>query len=209
MVFDTDAIEPLAKPFRPEDLQVLPRYANSDDVLDIPKSKPWYAPDGVIEGGIAPQDTPVVDPKSPKYTAKTTDFGYSTQYSDVSDLIIMPKSDPWYAPEWHHRGFTPAQAAKMDSYSFGMLVLWLLSYSTEEDSIRKFKVDLHLSSDDALSLAYGWAEHLQPEKESAIRKFFGKTLTPIVPDRCSDFVHLRDILGSGLYTAIRPDCEGG
>lgn len=60
------------------------------------------------------------------YIAKVVDFGYSTQSVRDDELITMPASWPWSAPEYHHRGFTPSQAAKMDVYSFGMLCLWLL-----------------------------------------------------------------------------------
>lgn len=60
------------------------------------------------------------------YIAKVADFGYSTQSVRDDELIIMPASWPWTAPEYHHRGFTHSQAAKMDVYSFSMLCLWLL-----------------------------------------------------------------------------------
>lgn len=190
-------------------LEIGTRYADSTDVLDTPKSEPWYAPDDTIDGDTNPQNSPVLDDTSPKYTAKVTDFGYSTQYTSVTDLIIMPRSEPWYAPEWHHRGFTPAQATRMDSYSFGMVVLWLLSYSTEDDSVRKFQNDLNLSSNDALSLAYRRIGHVECPQRLKLQLFFEKTLTNNASDRCSNFLHLRDILGSELYTANRFCCEWG
>ena len=207
-VFDKDLVE---NPAKTKILEFGTRYADSTDVLDIPKSEPWYAPNDILDGDAEPQDSPALDHKSPKYTAKVTDFEYSTQYASVTDLIIMPKSKPWYAPEWHHRGFTPAQATKMDSYSFGMVVLWLLSYSTltEDHSFRKFQSDLHLASNDALSLAYRRIEHLEFAQRPNLQLFFEKTLTKNVPDRCSDFLYLRNILGSALYTASRYHCEGG
>ena len=207
LVFDKGLVE---HPAKAKNLELgPPRYADSTDVLEIPKSEPWYAPDDIIDGDANPQNSPVLDHKSPKYTAKATDFGYSTQYTGVTDLIIMPRSDPWYAPEWHHRGFTPAQATKMDSYSFGMVVLWLLSYSTEDDSVRKFQSDLKLASNDALSLAYRRIEHVHSAQRPILQLFFENTLTNNLPDRCSDFLHLRDILGSDLYTASHFHCEGG
>ena len=78
----------------------------------------------IIHGDIKPQNTLIFDNVFGGYTAKVADFGYSTQYTLPQDLIFMPRSWPWAAPEWHHRGFTPAQATKMDTYSFGMLVLY-------------------------------------------------------------------------------------
>ena len=205
LVFDKGFVE---HPTEAKNLEIGTRYADSTDVLDIPKSEPWYASDDIIDGDANPQTSPTLDHKSPKYTAKVTDFGYSTQYASVTDLIIMPKSEPWYAPEWHHRGFTPAQATKMDSYSFGMVVLWLLSYSAEGDSVRKLRSALNLASNDALSLAYRRIEHVESPQRPKLQLFFEKTLTHNVPDRCSDFLQLRDILGSDLYTANLSTAKG-
>ena len=66
----------------------------------------------IIHGDIKPENTLIFDDGLGGYTAKVADFGYSTQYTMPQDLIFMPRSWPWAAPEWHHRGFTPAQATK-------------------------------------------------------------------------------------------------
>ena len=42
------------------------------------------------------------------------------------DLVSMPMSWPWCAPEHTHHQFQPAQARKMDIFSFGMLCVWVL-----------------------------------------------------------------------------------
>jgi hypothetical protein len=55
-----------------------------------------------------------------------TDFGYSTRFANEDDLIPVPKSWPWHAPEHNRNKFTPVQARKMDVFSFGMLCLWVL-----------------------------------------------------------------------------------
>lgn len=60
------------------------------------------------------------------YTAKVADFGFSTHFHGEQDLIKMPKSEPWNAPEYHDRYFYPQGAKAMDVYSFSMLCLWLL-----------------------------------------------------------------------------------
>jgi hypothetical protein len=40
---------------------------------------------------------------------------------------VLPETWPWYAPECRaYPEFTPAQAAKSDVFSFGMLCLWFL-----------------------------------------------------------------------------------
>ena len=38
----------------------------------------------------------------------------------------MPKSRPWNAPEHHFEGFEADEAKRTDTYSFGMLCLWVL-----------------------------------------------------------------------------------
>ena len=177
--------------------------------VDMPISEPWYALGDIYDGDAISRNDQKLDHKFPKYTAKATDFGYSTQYAGMTDLISMPKSDPWYAPEWHHRGFTPAQATKMDSYSFSMLVLWLLSYSTEAESVRKFRNDLYLASNDALTLAHRKMGHLDSAQRLTLQLFFEKISNTNGAGRCSDFLHLRDIIGSDLYTFNQFHCEGG
>lgn len=128
------------------------------------------------------------------YVAKVADFGYSTQYVEASDLINMPKSEPWHAPEWHHRGFTPAQAMKMDAYSFGLLVLWVLHYSSKKDSYLRLKSDMDQVSDDILPLASNLANVVSPRFKDNLLHFYEKTLTRDVESRCSNFEYLRDIL---------------
>ena len=183
-------------PVKVKTLEIGTGYADPTDALDIPKSEPWYAPDDI---DVSPKKPPASDNEASRYSVKVTDFGYSTQYAGVDDLIFMPKSEPWYAPEWHHRGFTPAQATKMDSYSFGLVVLWLLCYSMEEDSVRRLRSDLSQESDDVLSLAYRRIEHVRSTKKFMLRRFFENTLTFNASDRCADFFHLRDLLGSESY----------
>ena len=81
---------------------------------------------GIIHGDIKPQNVLIFEDQPGRYTAKVMDFGYSTLFSTEKDLINMPLSWPWAAPEWHHRGFLPSHAMKMDVYSIGLLCLWLL-----------------------------------------------------------------------------------
>src|SRR5438046_9225474 len=81
---------------------------------------------GIIHGDVKPQNILIFKDDSGNYVAKVADFGYSTQFVNDEELVKMPKSWPWNAPEHHHRGFKPSQARKMDAYSFGILCLWLM-----------------------------------------------------------------------------------
>jgi serine/threonine protein kinase len=80
----------------------------------------------IIHGDIKPENVLIFKDNTGEYTAKVTDFGYSTRFAHKDDLINMPKSRPWNAPEHDRDRFTPVQAQRMDVFSFGMLCVWVL-----------------------------------------------------------------------------------
>lgn len=108
----------------------------------------------IIQGDIKPENVLIFETSSGGYLAKVADFGYSTQYTEMNNLVNMPRSELWHAPEWHHRGFIPAQAMKMDAYSFGTLVPWVLHYTTKENSYLRLKSDLSQVSDDSHCISF-------------------------------------------------------
>lgn len=61
-----------------------------------------------------------------RFIAKVADFGFATCFQSHNDLISMPKSEPWNAPERHDRHIKGEQGKQMDVYSFGMLCFWLV-----------------------------------------------------------------------------------
>jgi serine/threonine protein kinase len=80
---------------------------------------------------VKPKNVLIFEAGVDSYSAKVADFGFSTYFQDEQeDLIQIPKSVPWTAPEYHKRYFTSQSAKLMDTYSFGMLCLWLLFDST-------------------------------------------------------------------------------
>jgi serine/threonine protein kinase len=81
---------------------------------------------GIIHGDIKPENVLIFEDEFGVYTASVIDFGYSTRFANEDDTILVPKSWPWHAPEHHDNGFKPAQARKMDVFSFGMLCLYIL-----------------------------------------------------------------------------------
>jgi hypothetical protein len=122
------------------------------------------------------------------YIAQVTDFGYSTVYSGHG-RIDMPKTPRWHAPEWAKRGgFSFTEAQKMDSYSFGLVCLWLLLYNSLDP------LDLHTmrerSSDTTAVFARKSVESkmgsntLQREK---LTMLFALTLASEPETRSSDF----------------------
>ena len=147
----------------------------------------------IVHGDIKPQNVLIFDNEEGGYIARVADFGYSSQWASPNDLVRMPRSRPWDAPEWHHRGFTPAQAMKMDAYSFGMVVLWILGYATLEDAGGTFMGDLHTAT-EAADLARQLSESMFRTTKLDLNPFFNATLTHDQINRCSDFVHLQELL---------------
>ena len=132
------------------------------------------------------------------YTAKLTDFGYSTCFTSEEDQIIMPASQYFVAPEWHHRKFTasPANARRMDSYSFGILCFWLLFYNNERRSDRDFQNDLNQGISVSI-LAHDLvtaSEDLDDQRRGDLIEFFDLTLAEDPVGRSSDFRQLIHLL---------------
>jgi serine/threonine protein kinase len=86
----------------------------------------------VIHGDIKPENILIFRHSARSLTAKVADFGFSTLLAG-SGFINMPRTKPWQAPEWHHRGFRFPEAVAMDIYSYGMLCMWLLFYNYSDD----------------------------------------------------------------------------
>lgn len=80
-----------------------------------------------------------------EFTARVTDFGYASRFANEDDLIHVPKTEPWNALEHTYDKVTPAQAQKMDVFSFGMLCMWVM-------------FEKHLSGITPLPQEAHWAE---------------------------------------------------
>jgi len=88
----------------------------------------------IVHGDVKPQNVLLFDgePNVKRYTtsgtAKLTDFGYSCFGAQDSDIVSLPYSDIWSAPEYHDRGFELRAAKKADVFSFGLTAVYLLFY---------------------------------------------------------------------------------
>ncbi|KAL8689017.1 MAG: hypothetical protein Q9218_005215 [Villophora microphyllina] len=78
-------------------------------------------------GDLKPANVLVFRDGAGEMYAKLADFGYAGWAIGNTEKILIypPRSRPWDAPEYHHRGFTVPAAKKLDVYSFGLLCLWL------------------------------------------------------------------------------------
>jgi serine/threonine protein kinase len=132
---------------------------------------------------------------SSSYIAKVADFGYSHQCTNDNDLVGMPVSKPWNAPEWHHRAFKPSDAAKMDVYSFGMTCLWILFREDEKypslNSLEelKSKDTLHVLARQFTALT-----GLHDDRKCDLDLFFNLTLVYDPKKRSEGFKQLLQLL---------------
>jgi len=80
----------------------------------------------IVHGDVKPENVLIFNNERGLPVPKVADFGFSCLGAKDTDMIRMPKTPPWEAPEWHPRGFTIAAAKKADFYSFGLLCVWIL-----------------------------------------------------------------------------------
>lgn len=127
------------------------------------------------------------------------DFGYSSVFMADGDTITMPYSELWTAPEQHHREIRPIQARRMDSYSFGMLCLWLFFYNKSGDRDRNFKNDFEDTQKKPLSWAYellGVEMGLGDRRKKDVKDIFRLTLAQDPAERTAEFTEILQLLSS-------------
>jgi serine/threonine protein kinase len=175
---------------------------------------------GIIHGDIKTDNVLVFEDEAGTLTAKMIDFGYSCFGTSLADLVTVPRTKGWCAPE--HKPREPVKwtdAQKMDLFSFGLLVCRLILWEelisgaesegllfTEEDGdnlaarvddmVDKLKgngrfLELALSVLDTSSNITG------PENE-LLRKLFALTLDPDPRARAADFSEILSIMDHSL-----------
>jgi serine/threonine protein kinase len=164
-----------------------------------------YQTEGIIHGDLKPGNVLVFKDETGNYVARVADFGYSTRFCDPNDVVSMPKSMPWNAPEHHHRGFSILRAKKMDVYSFGALCFWLLferpglsisSPATGPTSERRENLkDLFMghNNEGLLNLALSLVaeeDSLNGDISTRLINFFKASLTKDPEDRIDDVSNL-------------------
>ena len=87
---------------------------------------------GIVHGDVKPENILIFKNREGRLIAKLADFGCSVLGTSRDQLVRLPKSEPWFAPEYHHRDFKLHMAQRMDIYSFGMLCLWILSLNDDK-----------------------------------------------------------------------------
>lgn len=135
---------------------------------------------------------------------RISDLGASLIGSD-EDLFQLSRSRGWTAPEWHERFFQLQNARRMDVFSFGLVVYWILAWDI------KFS---HLSVDDEVtemirltdpkpdgcslplreSMKLLESLSLEHELRETITTFFRKSLALNPQDRATGAEHLLSFL---------------
>ena len=152
--------------------------------------------EGIIHGDVKPENALIFFQNDGRLVAKVTDFGYSTLFATERDLVRMPDSGIWTAPERHHREFFPEKARKLDVYSFGMLCLWLLCYNKESQTDHSFRQDFKDSSVKGITSILENSGGLLNEDRHGVQKLFSLTLTQDPDQRPSNFNELLPFLSS-------------
>ena len=86
----------------------------------------------------------------------------------------------------------------MDTYCFGMLVLWLTSHIDQIHSDHYFKLGSGAAS-KAAELIPQVVEFTSRNQKLDLNLFFNVTLTHDTANRCSDFRHLQKLLSPERY----------
>lgn len=107
----------------------------------------------IVHGDLKPENILIFQDEKDVYSAKVSDFGYSTRFFKPDDVCPMPRSRPWDAPEHHFNMFNMSDARKMDIFSFGLVCCWIL-------------FEKYLARVATLPASLQWAEDLLAPKSS-------------------------------------------
>ena len=157
--------------------------------------KPAYLATDVIHGDIKPDHVLIFKDESNNLVAKVAGFGSSTMFTSQS-TVHMSKSSHWTAPEWHHRGFAPSNAKKMDIYSLGVLSLWLMVYETQDHGIQPFSewLDSRIHALWDLKGTTVETSEMSDKEQRDLVEFFAATLSLDPSTRTSDLTECISLL---------------
>ena len=157
----------------------------------------------IIHGDIKPENVLIFRDTNGLFIAKVTDFGYSTivTATDNNHSAHMPKSDPWYAPEYHHRGFTFSDAKRMEVFSFGLFCLWFLFYDAEADFPNALLLKERKSTQQLPSFVRKLMASMVVSTTfpiSNLERFFDSALAHLPEERATDLGELLSLLDPNM-----------
>ncbi|KAF4948637.1 hypothetical protein FGADI_9541 [Fusarium gaditjirri] len=162
----------------------------------------------IVHGDIKPQNI-LVYRHGDKVTAKVTDFSYSCLGKSGNDIVHLPRSRPWHAPEYSHEGFKICDAKLMDIYSFGMVCFWVLFPQNfreivncqHSEGMEEALLNIQTTAEQ---LATG-AELLEPSRRDFLARFFRVTLCQAPQGRNQNWQELVQLLGQELWKPADED----
>lgn len=80
----------------------------------------------ILHGDLKPTNVVITNDAQGRPKAQLIDFGYSCFGSTDDDLVWLPFSPPWTAPEHEWKEYTLSAGKRMDVYSLGMTVAYLI-----------------------------------------------------------------------------------
>jgi tetratricopeptide (TPR) repeat protein len=135
---------------------------------------------------------------------KISDLGASVVGSDT-DLHQLPFSRGWVAPEWHGRFFQVQNARRMDVFSFGLIVYWILAWdvkfsrlSVDEEETEMVSLtdpamsDSQLPMKEAINVLQNF--DMTQAQRGILAQFFTKTLASDLNDRARNAQELLPLL---------------
>ncbi|KAK1833964.1 hypothetical protein QBC39DRAFT_344806 [Podospora conica] len=140
-----------------------------------------------------------------KMVPTISDLGGSIMGADA-DEHRLPFSYGWMAPEWHERFFQLQSARRMDVFSFGLVVYWILAWDAkfsamsaleEADEMARLRNPDTCGGDLARRGALGLLQDLEMsnEQRSDLTEFFEKSLAADPQMRAPNAQHLLPLLG--------------
>ncbi|KAF8537380.1 hypothetical protein BDD12DRAFT_887761 [Trichophaea hybrida] len=159
----------------------------------------------VVHGDLKPENV-LVFTNASGYTAKVTDFGYSCFGASEDDVVYLPFSSRWAAPEYNGAGLAFKDAKKSDFYSYGLLCWYILfqKYFNDPDTVSPNGPEDEGSKHSTQQNAESPQDYLKKKldktidetfpggtelQKSILLEFFQSTLS-IAASRCSDFTIL-------------------
>jgi len=147
----------------------------------------------IIHGDLKPKNVLVYQRDDGIIHAKLTDFGGSV-ISEDSDLpvLLTQYSHPWAAPERYlNQGYLSRDdAKKSDTFSFGMIWLWLVC-SVDEDLLEQWRDSGQLIEQALLCVR---KLHVDECQQNTLQRFLSSSLANHVDSRM-DMTNLTGYLG--------------
>jgi serine/threonine protein kinase len=172
----------------------------------------------IIHGDIKPINILVFKNQNDGYTAKVADLGYATLATN-NDLVQVATSEPWTDPNYRGERLDLSTAKKLDSYSFGLVCVWLLKQTSSmrspfsSDTAKDASFNLveriaHCHNLDERMKLIGHISDLDCQQQLNLEGLFRLCLEGGREHRSSNFQHFLELLGESRSGNLRENFWG-